>query len=209
MLKETRVLVVDDNGLLRIGLTAAINLESGLESVGAAASADEALALYRETMPDVVTMDFRMPGKSGIECTKELLAEYPEAKIILYSVYESEDDIWNAVQAGVVGYLTKDAGEVEEYMEAIREVANGETFFPASISEKIEARRQWIDLTARELEILQLLGEGKSNKELAERLDISLNTTKIHIKNIREKLGASDRTQAVVIAFKRGILRVQ
>ncbi|MEO0796235.1 MAG: response regulator transcription factor [Verrucomicrobiota bacterium] len=207
--KKTTVMVVDDNGLIRFGLIGAIDLESSLESVGSAEDADEAIELYRQVKPDVVTMDYRMPGKSGVDCTRELLAEFPDAKIILYSVYESEEEVWKAVQAGVKGYLTKTAGAVEDVMEAIHEVAKGATFFPASINEKIESRRQHQDLTPRELETLKLLGEGKSNKDIAEDLDIAPATVKIHIANIREKLGAVDRTQAVVIAYKRGILQVQ
>jgi len=199
-------MVVDDNALLRFGLIGAIDLETGLESVGGAPNAEEALTLYAEQKPNIIIMDYRMPGMSGVECTEQILAESPQAKIILYSVYESEEEIWKAVQAGVKGYLTKTAGAVEDVMEAIHEVANGGTFFPASIQEKLEARKQQEELTPRELEVLQLLGEGQSNKEIADVMDISLSTVKIHVTNIRDKLGAADRTQAVVIAFKRGIL---
>ncbi|MEM0965805.1 MAG: response regulator transcription factor [Verrucomicrobiota bacterium] len=205
---ETKVMVVDDNALLRFGLIGAIDLESGLTSVGGAANSEEALTVYRENNPDVVVMDYRMPGRSGVECTRDILEESPDAKIILYSVYESEEEVWKAFQAGVKGYLSKTAGAVEDVMEAIHEVAAGGTFFPASIQEKVESRKKQEELTPRELEVLKLLGEGKSNKELADYFDISLSTVKIHITNIREKLGAADRTQAVIIAFKRGILRV-
>ncbi|MGJ8638087.1 MAG: response regulator transcription factor [Opitutaceae bacterium] len=208
MSDSIRVMVVDDNALLRFGLMGAIDLETDIESAGSAANAEDALELYREVRPDVVTMDYRMPGESGVECTRQIIAEFPDAKIILYSVFESEEEVWKAVQAGVRGYLTKTASAVEDVMEAITEVANGGTFFPASISQKLESRKQQDELTARELEVLGMLGEGKSNKEIVDHFDISLSTVKHHITNIREKLGAADRTQAVVIAYRRGLLKV-
>ncbi|MGC6425355.1 MAG: response regulator [Lentimonas sp.] len=209
MNETIKVLVVDDNALLRFGLIGAIDLETEIETVGSAANAEEALELHRKTQPDVVTMDYRMPGIDGVECTRKILAEFPDAKIILYSVFESEEEIWKAVQAGVRGYLTKTASAVEEVMEAITEVAGGGSFFPASIARKLEARKQQQELTARELEVLRMLGEGQSNKEIMDYFDLSLSTVKHHITNIREKLGAADRTQAVVIAYRRGILKVE
>lgn len=201
-------MVVDDNAMLRFGLIGAVTYEDGLEIVGEAASAEEALERYRELQPDVVTMDYKMAGENGAECTRKIMIEFPTAKIILFSVFESEEDIWKSVQAGAKGYLTKNAGAVEDMMEAIHEVAAGNTYFPAIIARKLENRKQQEELTPRELEVLQLLGEGKSNKELVEHFDISLSTIKHHITNIREKLGAADRTQAVIIAYKRGILHI-
>lgn len=206
--KTVKVLVVDDNALLRVGLTETIAIEPGLEPVGAAANAEEALELVRRLKPDVVTMDYQMPGESGVECTKKILAEFPDMKVVLLSVFDSQEDIWQAVQAGVKGYLTKKAGEVEEVLEAIHEVAAGDTYFPASIARKIEARSGQADLTPREMEVLQLLADGCSNKEIVDRLGIALPTVKLHIINLREKLDAADRTQAVVHAFKRGILHL-
>ncbi|MDF7824815.1 response regulator transcription factor [Pontiellaceae bacterium B12227] len=208
MAECTRVLVVDDNALLRLGLTETFKIEPGLEPVGQAANAVEALELVRKLKPDVVTMDYQMPGDNGVECTKNILAEFPETKIVLLSVFDSEEDIWKAVQAGVKGYLTKKAGEVEEVLEAVQEVAAGGTYFPASIAAKLEERSGKDDLTPREMEVLKLLAGGCSNKEIVEELGISLPTVKLHIINLREKLKAADRTQAVVHAFKRGIIHV-
>lgn len=206
---STTVLVVDDNALLRLGLTETIAIEPGLEVVGSAANSEEALRLVRELKPEVVTMDYQMPGENGVECTRRILAEFPETKIVLLSVFDSEEDIWKAVQAGVRGYLTKKAGEVEDVMEAIHEVVGGGTYFPASIAAKLARREEQENLTPREHEILTLLAAGNSNKEIADQLDIALATVKLHIANLREKLGAADRTQAVVIAFKRGILHLE
>lgn len=203
-----KILVVDDNALLRLGLTETFNIEPGLEPVGQAANGEEALEKVRELKPDVVTMDYQMPGDNGIETTKKILAEFPHTKIVLLSVFDSEEDIFKAVKAGVRGYLTKKAGEVEEVLEAVQEIAKGGTYFPAAIASKLEDRREKDDLTPREMEVLQLLAEGCSNKEIVDRLGISLPTVKLHIINLRDKLDAADRTQAVVHAFKQGILHL-
>ncbi|VGO22443.1 response regulator [Pontiella sulfatireligans] len=206
--KVIRVLVVDDNEMMRAGLCEAIGLDPGLDVVGTAGDATEALDLYRKLQPDVVTMDYQMPGENGLKCTERLLQEDPEAKVILISIFDSEEDIWNAVQAGVKGYLTKKAGEVDVLVEAIQQVANGQTFFTGVIAKKLERRSDAPSLTERELEVLKLLANGSSNKEAAVALDISEATVKFHIIHIREKLGAADRTDAVVKGFRRGILRV-
>ncbi|MDZ8117794.1 response regulator transcription factor [Pontiella agarivorans] len=208
MSENIRVMVVDDNQLLRFGLLGAIDMEPGLEAAGDASSSEEAVELYQKMKPDIVTMDYRMPGEDGVACTEKIMAIDPDAKVILFSVFESEEEVWKAVQAGVKGYLTKSASAVEDVMEAIHEVAEGYSFFPASIARKISARKQQEELTPRELELLQMLGQGTSNKELVEYFNISMSTVKHHITNIREKLGAADRTQAVVIAYKKGILKL-
>lgn len=207
--KTTRVLVVDDNDLMRRGLTETISIEPGLEAVGAAANASEALELYRELKPDVVTMDYQMPGESGIQCTRKLVAEFPDARVILLSVFDAEEDVWNAVQAGVKGYLTKKTGEVDIVIDAITSVAMGETYFPAAIARKLERRKTQQDLTPRELEILKLVATGNSNKDVCNLLNLALPTVKFHMLHIREKLDAVDRTEAVAKAFRRGILRLE
>ncbi|QBG49253.1 response regulator transcription factor [Verrucomicrobia bacterium S94] len=208
MEENTRILVVDDNALLRLGLTETFNIEPGLEPVGQAANGAEAIELVRSLKPDVITMDYQMPGDDGIETTRKILAEFPYIKVVLLSVFDSEEDIFKAYKAGVRGYLTKKAGEVEEVIEAVQEVAKGGTYFPAAIAAKLEGRKEKDDLTPREMEVLQLLAEGCSNKEIVNRLGISLPTVKLHIINLREKLKAADRTQAVVHAFKQGILHL-
>ena len=203
-----RILVVDDNALLRLGLSQAFTIEPGMETVGQAANAEEAFEQALELKPDVVTMDYQMPGESGIDCTRRLKEALPDVKVILLSVFDSEEDVWLAVQAGVDGYLTKKAGEVEEVVEAVQEVVAGGRYFPASIAQRLENRKTKSDLTPREMEVLQLLAEGCSNKEIVSRLGISLPTVKLHVINLREKLNAADRTQAVVHAFKQGIIHI-
>lgn len=202
-----RILIVDDNALLRLGLSGAFNVEPGLEAVGQAANAAQALEQVRALRPDIVTMDYKMPGENGVDCSQKILAEFPDTKILLVSAFESEEEIWNAVQAGVKGYLTKMAGEVEEVLEAVKEIAAGGTYFPAHIVQKIEDRSDKDDLTPRELEVLKLLADGCSNKEIIQRLGIQISTVKLHLANLRVKLDAADRTHAVSNAYKRGILK--
>ena len=205
-MNEITVLVVDDNALLRMGLTHAIESEDGFKIVGEAANAEEALALYKQHRPDVVTMDYQMPGVDGVEVTCQLITLDPDAKIVLLTVKEAEEDVWNAVQAGCKGYLTKRAGEVEDVFQALHEIATGHTYFPAKVASKIESRLAHEALTPRELEVLQGLAKGFSNKEIMDELDISEGTVKLHLSNLRKKLNAADRTQALITAVQRGIV---
>lgn len=208
MEKTIRILVVDDNPMMRFGLSGSLSTEPGLDVVGEAANGEEAMAFVQEHRPDVITMDYKMPGDNGVEVTKKIIAEFPDANIILLSVFDSEEDIWNAVRAGVKAYLTKTAGDVDELIHAVNIVAGGGTFYPDAIAHKLRDRRKKPDLSPREMEILHLLAEGNSNKEMAATLNISGETVKAHLSNLREKLGAVDRTQAVVLAYKKGILHL-
>ena len=203
-----KVLVVDDNAVLRMGLTHAIDNADGFQIVGEAANAEYALISYEKYCPDVVTMDYQMPGIDGVETTRRLIQTDPDAKIVLLTVKEAEEDVWNAVQAGCKGYLTKRAGEVEDVLQAINEVANGNTYFPAKVASKIESRLAHEALTPRELEVLQGLAKGYSNKEIMDELDISEGTVKLHLSNLRKKLNAADRTQALITAVQRGIVQI-
>ena len=203
-----KVLAVDDNDMMRRGLAETISMEPGMETVGTAASSEEALKLYQELQPDIVTMDYQMPGENGIECTRKLVNLDPDARVILLSVYDTEEDIWRAVQAGVKGYLSKKTGEVDVMIEAIKKVASGEEFFPEKIKEKLEKRSEQRELTPREFQVLSLLSSGNSNKEICQSMDLSLPTVKFHIRHICDKLNATDRTDAVVKAFRRGILHI-
>ncbi len=202
------ILVVDDNPMMRKGLKGSLEIEPGLKVVGEAANGEDALAFVRKHQPDVITMDYQMPGDNGVAVTEKLKREFPNSKIILLSVFDSEEDIWKAVQAGVKGYLTKKAGDIGELIAAIRAVYAGETFFPEAIARKLEARQKQPDLTEREMQVLELLAEGCSNKEMADELSLSEETIKLHLSTLRKKLGAVDRTQAVVFAYKKGILHL-
>lgn len=207
-MNHIKVLVVDDNAVLRMGLTHAIDNADGFQIIGEAANAEDALISYEKYRPDVVTMDYQMPGIDGVETTRRLIQTDPDAKIVLLTVKEAEEDVWNAVQAGCKGYLTKRAGEVEDVLQAIHEVANGNTYFPAKVASKIESRLAHEALTPRELEVLQGLAKGYSNKEIMDQLDISEGTVKLHLSNLRKKLNAADRTQALITAVQRGIVQI-
>ena len=207
-MNNIKVLVVDDNAVLRMGLTHAIDNADGFQIVGEAANAEDALISYEKYRPDVVTMDYQMPGIDGVETTRRLIKTDPDAKIVLLTVKEAEEDVWNAVQAGCKGYLTKRAGEVEDVLQAINEIANGNTYFPAKVASKIESRLAHEALTPRELEVLQGLAKGYSNKEIMDELDISEGTVKLHLSNLRRKLNASDRTQALINGVKRGLVKI-
>lgn len=206
--KNIQILIVDDNPMMRFGLRGSLSTEAGLNVIGEAANGEEALAFVREHQPDVITMDFKMPGDNGVVVTEKILNAFPETKIILLSVFDSEEDIWKAVQAGVKGYLTKTAGDVDELIEAVKAVAAGRSYYPEAIAHKLKERRKMSDLSPREIEVLKLLAAGNSNKEIASMLHISGETVKAHLSNLREKLGAVDRTQAVVLAYQKGILHL-
>lgn len=206
--QNIRIMVVDDNDMMRRGLAETISVEPGMETVGTAANAEEALELYRQLKPDIVTMDYQMPGDNGIRCTRNLVELDPEVKIILLSVYDSEEDVWRAVQAGVKGYLSKKTGEVDVMIEAIQKVAAGKEFFPENIQQKLEKRSEQKELTPREKEVLILLSTGNSNKDICDKMDLSLPTVKFHIRHLCDKLNATDRTDAVVKAFRKGILHI-
>lgn len=203
-----RVLVVDDNDLMRGGLSEAFAVEPDMEAVGGARNATEAMELYRRLKPDVVTMDYQMPGESGVECTRMILAEDPTANVVLISIFDSEEDIWHATQAGVKGYLTKKSGDVDVLIDAVRSVAEGGSYFPAAIAGKLARRKGQKNFTEREMQVLRLLGDGNSNKEICNQLGLPMSTVKFHVVHLREKLDAVDRTDAVVKAFRRGLLRV-
>lgn len=206
--EQIRILVVDDNPMMRFGLRGSLSSEPGFDVVSEAANGDEAIRLVREHQPDVITMDYQMPGDNGVVVTEKILAEFPDAKVILLSVFDSEEDIWKAVQAGVKGYLTKTAGDVDELIEAVKTVSEGRSFYPEAIARKLKERQKMSDLSPREIEVLKLLAAGNSNKEIASILSISDETVKAHLSNLREKLGAADRTQAVVLAYEKGILHI-
>lgn len=207
MSEMIRVLIVDDNALLRVGLRDTIGDEPDMIAVGEAWNGSEAVDRFRELLPNVVTMDYRMPGEDGLQATARILSEFPDALIVFLSIYEGEEDIWNAWQAGVRAYLSK-TDEPESVVEAIREVAAGNSYFPASIASKLETRKNRDSLTPRELEALGLIVAGNSNKEIMAALGLSASTVRVHVSNVLEKLGALDRTQAAITAVKQGIIHI-
>lgn len=207
MKSKTRVLIVDDHVMIRLGLAEAINAESDLKLVGQAGNGREAVELYPKCRPDVVIMDFQMPGPDGATSTELLRAKHPEATVLLLSMHEGEEDIWRSVQAGATGYLPKSA-DVDDVLSAIRHLRAGDTYFPPAIKAKLEARRKREALSPRELQVLKEVVAGRSNKEIVAALKISEATVKLHISNMLTKLGVFDRTQAAIEAVRQGIVHL-
>jgi len=203
-----RILIVDDHAMVRFALTEAIQRHSDLTLVGEAENGRSAVALYRKLRPDVVTMDFKLPDQDGDQVVAEIRAEFPEARVVLLSIFENSESIWRATQAGVLGYVSK-AAKVAEVIQAIRSIAVGKTYFSSGLEEKLAARQRQESLSPRELAVLELVAAGHSNKEIAATLNLSLSTVKLHLQNIFSKLGAQDRTQATAAAFQRGIVRLK
>ncbi len=207
MKTRIRILVVDDHALMRLGLVEAILNDPHLALVGEAANGEEALRLYREHTPDVVTMDFQIPGPDGAETTAQLRSEFPAARVLMLSVFEGEEDIWRAVEAGAQGYVSKSAC-IDDVLAGIREVFAHGSYFPPAIAARLEQRRARAGLSDSELQVLREIVAGRSNKEIATALHMSGATVKVRISSILEKLAVADRTQAAIAAVRRGIVRL-
>jgi len=213
-----RVLVVDDQQLFRRGLTMLLAVEPGLEVVGEAGDGVEGTALAETAAPDVVLLDVRMPKKSGIEACLAIKEAVPSAKIIMLTVSDEEADLYEAVKSGASGYLLKDSS-IEEVAQAIRVVADGQSLISPSMAIKlIDEFKQMsrperesgpaLRLTERELDVLRLVAQGHSNREIAARLFISENTVKNHVRNMLEKLQLHSRMEAVMYAVRENLLEL-
>jgi DNA-binding NarL/FixJ family response regulator len=202
-----RVLCVDDHPLMREGIAAMIRDQPDLRLVAEAASGGEAIRRHREHRPDVTLMDLRLPDMSGIEAVIAIRAEHPEARVLMLTTFEGDMDIQRALRAGARGYLLKSMPPAE-LVAAIREVHAGRKRIPPQVAAQLAEHLGEEDLTARELEILEQVATGGRNREIAGTLSISEETVKVHVKHVMEKLGARDRTEAVSIALRRGILRL-
>ena len=205
---QIRVLICDDHFVVRLGLASALNLEPNMTVVGEAADGRQAIDAYRKHRPDVVVMDYQLPGLNGAEATQAIRAEFPEARVIVLSVFKAEEDVHRAVKAGAAAYLPK-SSEPEELMEAIRTVHSGGTYFPAAISNVLAGRAKRDPLSGREIDVLSMIVGGRSNKEISSELGISENTVKFHTTRIFEKLGVLDRLQAATAAIERGIVHLK
>jgi DNA-binding NarL/FixJ family response regulator len=209
MTKETqiRVLSVDDHPLLREGLAALINNEPDMLLVAQASSAQEAIQQFRKHVPDVTLMDLRLPDKSGIEAMKAVRAEFPEARVIMLTTFEGDVEIQRALEAGARAYILKNMPP-KELMDVIRQVHAGKKRIPTQVAAHLAEHLSDEALTTREVEVLSQIAGGNRNRDIAEKLFITEETVKVHIKHIMEKLGASDRTQAVAIGLRRGIIQL-
>jgi DNA-binding NarL/FixJ family response regulator len=204
---EITILTVDDHPLIRDGLAAVIGREPDMRVVAEAGDGEEALELYRAHQPSIVLMDLRMPVMDGVEAIQAIREEFRAARIIALTTYEGDEDIYQALAAGASGYLLKDMLRTE-LIEIIRKVHQGYRGIPPAIAAKLAVHTPRIGLTPRELEVLRLMAEGKSNPEIAAALGRAEGTMKIHVQNILQKLGAADRTQAVTLALRRGIIHL-
>jgi DNA-binding NarL/FixJ family response regulator len=202
-----RVLVADDHPVVRTGLAAVLVQQTDLELVAEAENGERAVALYREHRPDVCLMDLRMPVMDGVAAIGTITAEFPEARILALTTYEGDADIRRALDAGARGYLLKDM-LLTDVIGAIRTVRRGERVIPNAVAARLAEFPERSDLTERELEVLQLVAKGLSNKDVARVIGRTDETVKIHLKNTFAKLGVADRTEAVTVAVTRGLIHL-
>ena len=200
-----RILIVDDHPVVCSGLTSMLSAQPGLEIIGSAASGEEALTIIRRNTPDLLLLDLRMPGMDGIGVLHALKKVESAPRVIILTSFEKDEDIYRAIRAGAQGYLLKDTTEAE-MITAINVVSSGNRYIPRHIASRLADRMMRSDLTAREMQILEQLAQGSTNKEIADALDISDNTVRHHVNSIMEKLRVSDRTEAVATAIRSGVL---
>jgi len=202
-----RVLVVEDHHVVRQGLVALLNVVDGLEVVGEAADGVEAITQFRKHKPDVTLMDLRLPRMGGVDVIQRIRVETPHARFVVLTTYDGDEDIYKALKAGARAYLLKGM-TTDELVATIRTVHAGKSHIPPAIAERLAERMGTEDLTIRELDVLEQIVQGKSNKEIGTELDISEATVKTHINSLLSKLGVTDRTQAATTALQRGIVHL-
>jgi len=205
--KTIRILTVDDHALLRHGIAALVEIEPDMELVAQASTGREAIEQFRRHRPDITLMDLQMPDISGIEAIIAIRSEFPDARIVVLTTYAGDVQVLRALKAGARGYMLK--GDVHtDLLETIRAVHAGRKRVPPEVAAELAMHTSEDQLTARELEILKLIAKGNANKEIAAQLSVREDTVKSHVGNILEKLGANDRTHAVTIGIKRGIIEL-
>jgi two-component system NarL family response regulator len=201
-MSETRILVVDDHAVVREGLVALLQRQSDLRVVAEAADGASAIRLHR---PDLVMLDMRLPDMDGAEVTAAIRAEFPQARLLVLSSFDGDENIYRALKAGARAYLLKDSTR-EELLAAVRAVAAGQRRIPGPVAERLAERVEGSELTARELAVLRQIVSGRSNKQIATALTITEGTVKTHVKSILAKLDVADRTEAAVTALRRGLV---
>lgn len=207
-----RVLFVDDHEMVRIGVTTYLATQKDIDVVGEAENGEEAIDLALKLRPDLILMDIVMDKMDGIEATKEIIKQWPEAKILMVTSFVDDDKVYPALEAGATSYLLK-TSKASDIADAIRKTVRGESVFEQEVTSKVMAKMRGAakpnlhdELTAREMEILLLIAEGKTNQEIADQLFIALKTTKVHVSNILSKLEVKDRTQAAIYAHQHKLV---
>jgi DNA-binding NarL/FixJ family response regulator len=200
-----RVLLIEDHFLARMALRSVLSERNDIAIVGEACDGASGIALYRQTAPDVTVMDLRLPGVDGFDAIVEIRRICKTAKIAVLSNYEGSEDIYRAIRAGALAYLTKDASG-EEVVEAILSVHRGVRYLPRSARDRLAERTPLVDLTPREHEVLTCITRGQSNRDISEQLHIAEKTVRIHVSSVLDKMGARDRTQATIYAIQRGLV---
>ena len=203
-----RIMVIDDQAVVRQGFVALINTVSDMTVVAEGTNGHQALELYRLHRPDVTLMDLRMPQLGGVEAIAAMRKDFPDARVIVLTTFDGDEDIYRSLQAGAQGYLLKDVF-FNELEDAIRKVHGGSRWIPAHVAERLAERMGSSDLTGREIEVLEQIVAGNSNRSIATRLNISEATVKSHINSILSKLGVKDRTQAATTALQRGLVHLR
>jgi len=205
--RKIRILVADDHYIVRMGLVALVNTEPDMEVVAEAVDGAQAIELFAKYSPDLALIDARMPVKTGFEATVEIRKRFPNASILMLTAFDGDADIRKALEAGVQGYVLK-SSTGDKLIPALRAVAAGERWVPKEVADRLASRNSFEQLSAREMQVLNQLAKGLANKQIAEALNITEYTVKDHLKNILAKLRVADRTEAVTVALRRGIIHL-
>ncbi len=200
-------MLVDDHSAFRKGMAALIESEPDLKVVAETGDGRQALDLYRQHQPDVVLMDLRLPGLGGVEATLAIRSQFPDARVIVLTTFDTDEDIFRAIQSGAKSYLLKDTPD-DELAAAIRNVDAGQQLLSEKVARRLAERQQRPELTRRELDVLQMLIKGRSNKEIGAALFLCEDTVKAHFKTLFAKLKVQDRTEAAIYAIRHGIVRL-
>lgn len=206
--EQIRVMLVDDHPAFRTGLAALIENEPDLKVVAEAGNGTDALQMFQDRLPDVVLMDLRLPGMGGVETTMAIRKQFPEARVIILTTFDTDEDIYRAIQSGAKSYLLKDTPNVE-LAATIRAVFKGEQILPPKVANRLARRLQRADISEIEMEVLQQLMKGRSNKEMALSLFVTEDTVKARLKTLFSKLKVHDRTEAAICAIRNGIVHLE